>query len=80
MTDLTRQLQGKEVVAVLRNGTTLLIQCKDGAEITVQWVDDNGTPLKGRPVISSKGWRMKASGIEQLMNPDAPRGRVIVPR
>jgi hypothetical protein len=68
MTDLTRQLQGREIAAVLCNGTVVLIQTKDGREIAIKWVDDNGVALKGRPVISQKGLRMKMRGFRDLLH------------
>jgi len=58
--DLTRQLRGKQVVAVLMNGHILSIRTADGAEVNVRWVDENGATLKGRPVIDTRGWRMRA--------------------
>lgn len=67
MTDLTRQLQGKEIVGVYANGITLLVRTRDGAEIAVQWVNENGDPIKGRPVVSKKGFRLNARGLNDLI-------------
>lgn len=66
MTDLTRQLQGREIAAVLCNGTTVLIQTKDGREISIRWVDGNGSALQGKPIIGSKGFRLNCSSFTDL--------------
>lgn len=68
MTDLTRQLQGREIAAVLCNGTVLLIQTTDGREIAVKWVDESGVALKGRPVIGQKGFRLNAGSFRDLLH------------
>ena len=72
MTDLTRQLQGKLVEAVYSNGCTLQIRTRDGAEINVQWVNENGDPIRGRPVVTRKGWRLKAAMRDLLYLPGNP--------
>lgn len=65
--DLTRQMRGKEVAHVATNGHVLSIRMHDGAEINVAWVDDNGVPIKGKPVVQSNGWRLRAEGIRDLI-------------
>ena len=67
MTDLTRQLQGREIAAVLCNGTVVLIQTTDGREIAIKWVDDNGAAIKGKPVIGQKGFRVNAGRLGDLL-------------
>lgn len=67
MTDLTRQLRGKEISAVLCNGNMVLIQTACGAEIYVKWVDENGATIQGRPVIAQKGFRLKLRGFRDLV-------------
>lgn len=67
MTDLTRQLQGREIAAVLCNGTTVMIQTKDGREIGIKWVDDNGQSIKGKPVVGQKGFRVNARSMSDLL-------------
>ena len=73
MSDLTRLLRGKRVAACLTNGHVLSIQLEDGAEILVAWVDDHGEPIKGRPVLQARGWRMRADGLRELI--PAPNAR-----
>lgn len=53
--DITRQLAGRSVECVLTNGSMLMIRCKDGRELQVQWVDDNGNAIKGKPVLRMAG-------------------------
>lgn len=66
--DLTRQLRGREVVAVLTNGSQVCIRTKDGGEIHIVWIDENtGEPVKGRPVIGSRGFRMKLEGMPEII-------------
>lgn len=67
MSDLTRRLRGKTVAAVLTNGSTLQIRTDDGAEIDIAWVDDNGRPLKGRPVCTNHGVRLIVKGLQELL-------------
>lgn len=65
--DLTRQLRGKQVAHVASNGSVLSIRMADGAEINVRWVDGNGETCKGLPVVSTRGYRLKAEGIRDLI-------------
>jgi len=67
MTDLTRQLQGREIAAVLCNGTVVLIQTIDGREIAIKWVDESGEVIKGKPVVGSKGFRVNARSLSDLL-------------
>lgn len=67
MTDLTRQLQGKQIAAVLCNGSIVIIQTQCGAEIAIKWVDDNGATIRGKPVIGSKGFRLNARALNDLI-------------
>ena len=71
--DLTRQLRGRRVAACLTNGHVLSIQLEDGAEVLVAWLDDNGEPIKGRPAVQSRGWRLRAAGLRELI--PAPNAR-----
>lgn len=65
--DITARLRGKTVAAVLTNGHVLQIRTTDGAELCVAWLDDNGTPLKGKPSASQSGVRLLARGLRDLM-------------
>lgn len=72
--DLTRQMQGKEVAHVATNGRTLHIRMTDGAEIVVGWVDDNGVPIAGKPVVERRGFRLNARGLRDIIaSPQAAR-------
>lgn len=65
--NLTRQLRGKEVVAVLTNGHIVSIRLRDGGEINIKWVDDNGVTMKGKPMVENAGWRMRANPQEIVL-------------
>jgi hypothetical protein len=53
---ISQQLAGKRIAAVYRNGSTLLIKCDDGFDITIGWKDpETGAPIKGEPVIVNAG-------------------------
>ena len=65
--NLTAKLHGREVEGVYTNGSQLLIRTADGSEILVAWVDDNGVPIKGKPVVSQSGYRLLAQGINDLI-------------
>lgn len=65
--DLTRQMQGREVAYVGTNGRLLYIRMKDGAEIVVGWVDDNGHPIAGKPVVERRGFRMNARAVADII-------------
>jgi hypothetical protein len=64
---LTMRLQGKRVAQVMSNGHILSIRCDDGSEFNVAWVDDNGQAIKGRPVVQSRGGRLQAAGLRDLV-------------
>lgn len=64
--DLTRQLRGNVVSEVCTNGHVLSIRLANGAEINLAWVDDNGVAIKGRPVVQSRGMRLRAAGFKDL--------------
>ena len=66
--DLTLRLRGKRVAAVMTNGHLLNICTEDGAELTIAWVDDNGVPIKGKPVVAQHGVRLKMRGLQDLIN------------
>lgn len=66
--DLTQRLRGHQVAAVMTNGHVLSIRTESGAEINVVWVDDNGEPIKGRPVVQSRGVRMKVEGFQEIVS------------
>lgn len=68
MTDLTRQLQGREISEVTCNGNVVIIRTKCNAELAIRWVDDNGKTIKGWPVIASKGFRLVAADIHDLIH------------
>jgi len=49
------QLKGREVEYVATNGHLLVIRCTDGRELQVEWVNDNGEPIRGKPVLRFAG-------------------------
>lgn len=65
--DLTRRLRGKRVAHVATNGHVLSIRMEDGSEVNVAWVNDNGIPIKGKPVVESHGARLIARGMQDLI-------------
>lgn len=74
--DITTRIVGKRVAAVLSNGHVLQIRTACGAELEVAWLDDNGLPVKGRPVLTSSGVRLQARGIRDLIHmPGIARGQ-----
>jgi hypothetical protein len=66
--DLTRQLKGKKIAAVFSNGHVLQFRMEDGAEFNVVWLNDNGEPLKGKPVVAQHGFRLKAAGMKDIIH------------
>jgi hypothetical protein len=42
-------LQGRTIANVITNGNLLVIQCEDGTELMIAWVDESGRPVKGIP-------------------------------
>ncbi len=70
--DLTRQIKGKEVAEVITNGHLLIIRMKDGSEFQIKWVDDNGDTIKGLPVVGTRGFRLRAEGMRDLMYLPSP--------
>lgn len=66
--DITSRIVGKRVAAVLSNGHVLQIRTQCGAELEIAWLDDNGLPVKGRPVIAGSGARLLARGVRDLIH------------
>ncbi len=71
--DITRRLRGKRIAAVTTNGSMVRITCDDNSEMDVCWVDDNGRPIKGRPMIGNFGVRLVAEGVRDILKPDLIR-------
>lgn len=71
--DITQRLRGKRVAAVTTNGHRVRITMDDNSEMDIVWVDDNGRPLKGRPMIGNFGVRLHAAGIKDICRPDLLR-------
>lgn len=65
--DITSRLRGKTVAEVTTNGHLLVVRTTDGTELTVAWLDGEGTPIKGKPAVAQSGVRMKTRGIHELM-------------
>jgi hypothetical protein len=74
--DLTMRLRGKTVAEVRTNGHALSIRAHDGTFLDVAWVDDNGNPIMGKPVVQAHGVRLQAAGLQDLIHlPHAIRAR-----
>lgn len=67
MTDLTRQLKGKQIEAVLTNGSLLCIRTADGGEVYVKMVNDNGDTVNGTFVVGSKGFRLRCRQFSDIV-------------
>lgn len=52
---LSNLLYGKQLAEVLKTDQLLVIKCRNGDEIRVAWVNENGEPVKGRPAIAFFG-------------------------
>lgn len=65
---ITLRLAGKKLREALTNGIELVLVMDDGSEAHVMWVDDNGAPIKGKPILWNTGVRMKARGVQELIN------------
>lgn len=68
MSELTQRIAGKQVAAVLTNGHVLQLRMRDGSEVDIAWVDGDGRPLKGKPVLLGSGVRLIAAGIRDLIH------------
>lgn len=65
---ITLRFYNKKLREAMTNGIELVLVMDDGSEAHVMWVDDNGTPIKGKPILWSTGVRMKARGVQELIN------------
>lgn len=52
---------------MLCNGHVLNLRMENRDDICIEWVDDNGAPIKGRPVIRSSGGRLVARSLHDLI-------------
>jgi hypothetical protein len=77
MSELTQRIAGKRVAAVLTNGHILQLRMHDGSEIDIAWVDGDGRPLRGKPVLLSTGVRLVAAGIRDLFHLPGARRETI---
>lgn len=73
--DITSRLRGKTVAEVSTNGHLLCIRTTCGAELFVSWVNGDGVPIKGKPVVSQSGVRLQARGVQDLLYFPAIRTR-----
>ncbi len=62
------RLSGKRVAEVLANGKVLNIRTHEGDEVMIAWVDENGKPVQGRPVLVQSGARIVGSALKDLAN------------
>lgn len=71
--DITLRLRGKRIASVTTNGAKIRITCEDGSEMDILWVNDNGLPVKGKPMIGNFGVRLAAEGVKDLIRSDLVR-------
>lgn len=72
--DITARLRSKRFAHATTNGHILRITMEDNSELDVMWVDGNGVPIKGKPVVVNHGVRLNARGINDLINAPELRG------
>lgn len=71
--DITVRLRGKRIASITTNGTLLRLTMEDNSEMDIAWVDDNGRPIKGRPMVKDFGVRLHGHGIKDILRPDLLR-------
>lgn len=64
---LTQRLRGRRVASVQTNGNLLALRLEDNSEVCIAWVDENGRPVKGQPVMHSSGGRLVARNLHELI-------------
>lgn len=62
--ELSERMRGERIDMILSNGHVLQIRLGNGHEFNIIWVDDNGNPVKGKPVLTNNGWRLKANASQ----------------
>jgi len=65
--DITTRLRGKRVASAQCNGHVLNLRMENNDDICIAWVDDNGRPIKGRPVLQTVGGRLVARDLRDLI-------------
>lgn len=65
--EITARLFNRVVRQVMTNGHLLKVTTADNNEVTIAWVDGEGRPLKGRPVVIQSGARIKCEGINDVL-------------
>ena len=72
MNTLTQRFHGRRVRQCETNGHLLAFRLEDNSVVQVAWVDDNGKPIKGRPVVESSGARLNARSLQEMIR--MPKG------
>jgi len=61
MSDISSKLRGNEIQNVWKTTDgRLVIECKDGYEIHIVWMNEEGNPTKGEPAVVFQGVHIKA--------------------
>ena len=60
---ITARLAGKQIHSVWENGHTCELRLVGGESIQLQWLDDDGAPLKGKLSIKAEGFHIRAKPL-----------------
>ena len=74
MPDISMRMAGKTIELIMKSNERLLIRCEDGTEMQIAWVDDNGKPVKGHPVIKWFGRHVRAKTAHLGVRPHSLNG------
>jgi len=62
MADLTSKLRGRKINNVWKTTEgRLVIECENGYEVHIVWMDSAGNPTKGEPAVVFQGVHIKAN-------------------
>lgn len=57
---ITLMVENRTIKDILKSDYFIVIRYVDGTSHTIEWIDDNGTPLKGSPRLKYEGWHIMA--------------------
>jgi hypothetical protein len=57
---VTEALHGRTIAEVWANGNEMVFRCTDGLEVTVDWTNEDGVKVPGRPRVRRAEWRIYA--------------------
>ncbi len=69
MPSMTMRMTGKPIHSIMKSNERLMIRAENGDELHVAWVDENGKPVKGRPIIVWYGRRVLAKTAHLGVHP-----------